>query len=145
MWEFLGGVSESAGGGAAGVLATILVLVLIGIGIGARYAWTFDRARAKELVELRLGLAALKETHELEMDALRAQESSKRAEMRAAFEKERADREERHAGRMQDANEARVSDLSDLLERVIAHVETTKAMLEKLLRTLEVLISLVGR
>ena len=65
--------------------------------------------------------------------------------MRAVFEKERADREEKQAKRMDAANEARISDLSGLLERVVSHVEATKAGLDKLLKTLEVLISLTGR
>jgi biopolymer transport protein ExbB/TolQ len=142
MWEFLGGVSESAGGGAAGVLATLLVLILVGIGIGSRFAWTFVRGQIVELATLRVELEALGKTHEAEMDALRAAESSKRAEMRASFENERGDREERHAGRMEAVNEARIADFSELLERVVTHVETTKAGLDKLLKTLEVLISL---
>ena len=144
MWEFLSHLSDSAGGGAAGVLATILIQLLVGVGIGARYVWKFVQDQTKELAELRAAAKAIEDKHEAEMDALRSQESEKRAEMRAVFEKERADREERHAKRMDAVNEARISDFSKLLERVVSHVETTKAGLDKLLKALEVLISLTG-
>lgn len=142
MWEFLGGLSETAGGGAAGVLAVVLILVLVGFGIAAKYAWTFARDQSTEIAQLRADLKSSEEKHEAEMDTLRAVESSKRAEMRAAFEADRADREEKHAQRMDVSNQARISDMSGLLERVVTHVESTKEMLKKLLQTLEVLISL---
>lgn len=142
MWEFLGGLSETAGGGAAGVLAVVLVLILVGFGIAARYTWTFVRDQNAEIAQLRADLKSCDEKHEAEMDALRAVESAKRAEMRAGFEADRADREEKHAKRMEKVNEARISDFSGLLERVVTHVNTTKRGLEKLLQTLEVLISL---